>query len=92
MKFSADDVHVWTQQALCLEAAGRHVKALEVLTQVIYMQPSAVVPCLLAARICYQHLFKVCFINNILCENNIFIYKISFNLDERRIKLESGSS
>lgn len=61
MKFSADDVHVWMQQALCLEAAGRHVKALEVLTQVTCMQPNAVVPCLLAARICYQHLFKVHF-------------------------------
>lgn len=72
MKFSADDVHVWTQQALCLEAAGRHVKALEVLTQVICMQPSAVVPCLLAARICYQHLFKVCFINHISCANKLY--------------------
>lgn len=59
MKFSADDAHVWMQQALCLEAAGRHIKALEVLTQVINMQPNAIVPCLLAARICYQHLFKV---------------------------------
>ncbi|KAL4148436.1 hypothetical protein QTP88_002678 [Uroleucon formosanum] len=59
MKFSADDAHVWMQQALCLEAAGRHIKALEVLTQVIYMQPTAIVPCLLAARICYQHLFKM---------------------------------
>jgi len=59
MKFSADDAHVWMQQALCLEAAGRHVKALEVLTRVISLQPNAVVPCLVAARICYQHLFKV---------------------------------
>lgn len=59
MKFSADDSHVWMQQALCLEAAGRHIKALEVLARVICMQPKAIVPCLIAARICYQHLFKV---------------------------------
>lgn len=72
MKFSADDAHVWMQQALCLEAAGRHIKALEVLTQVIYMQPKAIVPCLLAARICYQHLFKV---NNVINYTNLKKYK-----------------
>lgn len=66
MKFSADDVHVWIQQALCLEAAGRHIKALEVLTQVISMKPNEIVPCLVAARICYQHLFKVYIMNYIL--------------------------
>lgn len=73
MKFSADDVHVWMQQALCLEAAGRHSKALEVLTQVISMKPSAIVPCLVAARICYQHLFKV-----YIMKYSIFIYKIIY--------------
>lgn len=66
MKFSADDVHVWMQQALCLEAAGRHIKALEVLTQVISMKSNTIVPCLIAARICYQHLFKVLFYKFIL--------------------------
>ncbi|XP_050437574.1 tetratricopeptide repeat protein 7B [Adelges cooleyi] len=59
MKFSADDAHVWMQQALCLEAAGRHIRALEVLTLVINMQPNSSTPCLLAAKICYQHLFKM---------------------------------
>lgn len=62
MKFSADDIHVWMQQALCLEAAGRHIRALEVLKCVVNMQPNAATPCLIAARICYQHLFKVLFV------------------------------
>lgn len=56
MKFSYEEAHVWLQQALCLEAMGQHVTALAVLREVARLLPTKVMPCLIAARICYQHL------------------------------------
>lgn len=59
MKFSYEESHIWLQQALCLEAMGQHIRAIAVLKQVSQMLPNKVVPCLVAARICYQHLNQV---------------------------------
>ncbi|XP_073996401.1 tetratricopeptide repeat domain 7 [Rhodnius prolixus] len=56
LKFSYEEPHIWMQRALCLESMGLHVQALAVAKEVARMAPSKVMPCLLAARICYQHL------------------------------------
>lgn len=60
MKFSHEEVHVWTQYALCLINLGRYVHAYSVLEIVAKLSPQKVMPCLLAARLCYEHLNKVC--------------------------------
>ncbi|XP_054272006.1 tetratricopeptide repeat protein 7B isoform X2 [Macrosteles quadrilineatus] len=56
MKFSYEEAHIWLQQALCLESMGHHVHALSALKEVARLMPTKVMPCLIAARICYQHL------------------------------------
>lgn len=56
MKFSYEEAHIWLQQALCLETMGRHIHALAILGEVSRLLPTKVMPCLIAARICYQHL------------------------------------
>ena len=68
MKFSYGEVHVWTQYALCLISLGRHVHAFSVLQVVIKLAPQKVMPCLLAARLCYEHLNRVI---TILCSHDI---------------------
>lgn len=59
MKFSHGEVHVWMQYALCLISLESYVHALGVLKMVIKLAPQKVMPCLLAARLCYEHLNKV---------------------------------
>ncbi|XP_046387434.1 tetratricopeptide repeat protein 7B [Ischnura elegans] len=59
LKFSFEEPHVWMQRALCLMASGRHALALPVLSQVARQLPNATLPCLLAARLCYEHLNRV---------------------------------
>ncbi|XP_075226691.1 tetratricopeptide repeat domain 7 [Lycorma delicatula] len=59
MKFSYEEAHVWLQQALCLESMGRYLHALGVLKEVTRLLPNKVIPCLLAARICYLHLNQI---------------------------------
>ncbi|OAD59814.1 Tetratricopeptide repeat protein 7B [Eufriesea mexicana] len=56
MKFSHEEVHVWTQCALCLISMGRYVHAYRVLKVVAKLSPQKVMPCLLAARLCYEEL------------------------------------
>ncbi|KAK9502249.1 hypothetical protein O3M35_011053 [Rhynocoris fuscipes] len=56
LKFSYEEPHVWMQRALCLESMGLHIQALAVTKEVARMVPTKVMPCLLAARMCYQHL------------------------------------
>lgn len=56
MKFSHGEVHIWLQFALCLMNLGRHVHAYAVLEIVCNLAPNKVMPCLLAARICYEEL------------------------------------
>ncbi|XP_017880228.1 tetratricopeptide repeat protein 7B isoform X2 [Ceratina calcarata] len=56
MKFSHDEAHVWTQCALCLISMGRYMHAYRVLKVVARLSPQKVMPCLLAARLCYEQL------------------------------------
>ena len=59
MKFSFGEPHVWMQHALCLYTMGQYARALAVLKEVSRLLPTKVIPCLLAARICYEHLNQV---------------------------------
>ncbi|XP_063224947.1 tetratricopeptide repeat protein 7B [Bacillus rossius redtenbacheri] len=59
MKFSFEEHHVWTQFGLCLVSMGHYGHALAVLKEVARLTPTKVMPCLLAARVCYEHLNKV---------------------------------
>lgn len=56
MKFSFGEPHVWRQHALSLLATGRYNDALAVFKEVINLEPNESINCLLAARICYEHL------------------------------------
>ncbi|KAK0159729.1 hypothetical protein PV327_010814 [Microctonus hyperodae] len=56
MKFSHEEVHVWMQYALCLINLGRYSQAHSVLEVVARLSPQKVMPCLLSARLCYEHL------------------------------------
>jgi len=59
MKFSFEEPHVWMQHALCLYTMGQYSHAVAVLKEVSRLLPTKVIPCLLAARICYEHLNQV---------------------------------
>ncbi|KAJ4428146.1 hypothetical protein ANN_24160 [Periplaneta americana] len=59
MKFSFEEPHVWMQHALCLVTMGQYAHALTVLKEVTRLLPTKVIPCLLAARICYEQLNQV---------------------------------
>ncbi|KAL6449285.1 hypothetical protein ACFW04_000725 [Cataglyphis niger] len=56
MKFSHEEAHVWTQYALCLISMGRYMHAYRVLKVVARLSSQKVMPCLLAARLCYEQL------------------------------------
>ncbi|CAL1283803.1 unnamed protein product [Larinioides sclopetarius] len=56
MKFSFEKQHVWMQFALSLISSGKHARAYLVLHEVSRLAPDNSLPCLLAARICYDHL------------------------------------
>ncbi|KAG8235328.1 hypothetical protein J437_LFUL003611 [Ladona fulva] len=59
LKFSFEEPHVWMQRALCLVSSGKYALALPVLSQVSRLLPTSPLPCLLAARLCYEHLNRV---------------------------------
>lgn len=56
MKFGFEEVHVWNQFALSLVSAGKYSRALLILEELSRLQPASSLPCLLAARICYENL------------------------------------
>ncbi|XP_014242615.1 tetratricopeptide repeat protein 7B isoform X2 [Cimex lectularius] len=56
LKFSYEETHIWLQRALCLESLGQYIQGFAVAKEVARMLPNKVTPCLLAAKICYQHL------------------------------------
>lgn len=56
MKFSHGESHVWMQHALCLISLEKHGLAYSVLKIVTRLSPQKVMPCLLAARLCYANL------------------------------------
>lgn len=55
IKFSFKERHVWNQHALTLGTLGRYRDALSALREAIDLAPDDPTPCLLAARICYEH-------------------------------------
>lgn len=59
MKFSHEEAHVWTQYALCLISLGKYMHAYTILKVVARLTPHKVVPCLLAARLCYEQFNKI---------------------------------
>lgn len=56
MKSSFEEPHLWKQHGLSLLCAGQHLHALAVLRQVIRLEPNNSSNCLLASRLCYEHL------------------------------------
>lgn len=56
MKFSFEDPHLWKQHALALLSIGNYQHSLAVLREVIRMEPTNSSNCLLAAKLCYEHL------------------------------------
>ncbi|XP_035208898.1 tetratricopeptide repeat protein 7B-like [Stegodyphus dumicola] len=56
MKFAFDEQHVWTQFALSLISSGKYNRAYLVLHEVARLQPNNSLPCVLAARLCFENL------------------------------------
>lgn len=56
MKFSFEEPHLWKQHALSLISVGRYNQAIQVLKEVIRLEPNKTVHYLLAAKVCYEHL------------------------------------
>ncbi|KAJ8952634.1 hypothetical protein NQ318_020949 [Aromia moschata] len=56
MKFSFEEPHLWKQHALSLISINKYDHALSVLKEVIRLEPDNPSNCLLAAKLCYEHL------------------------------------
>ncbi|XP_058118447.1 tetratricopeptide repeat protein 7B isoform X3 [Anopheles ziemanni] len=60
LKFAFGEAHVWKQYATCLMALGRYKHAVCALKEHAKLEPTdSSVSCLMAARICYEHLDQV---------------------------------
>ncbi|XP_058062532.1 tetratricopeptide repeat protein 7B [Anopheles bellator] len=60
LKFAFGESHVWKQYATCLMALGRYKHAVCALKEHAKLEPAdSSVSCLMAARICYEHLDQV---------------------------------
>lgn len=70
MKFSFEEPHLWKQHALSLLAINSYNHALSVLKEVIRLEPNDPSNCLLAAKLCYEHL-------NLAVEGKSFLLKFS---------------
>ena len=56
LKFSFGEQHVWRQYGISLMAAGKHMHALKVLQESMKLTPADPLPCLMAARLCFESL------------------------------------
>ncbi|CAH1173832.1 unnamed protein product [Phaedon cochleariae] len=56
LKFTFEESHLWKQHALSLLAINRYEHALAVLKEVIRLEKNDPSNCLLAAKLCYEHL------------------------------------
>ena len=63
MKFSSGEAHIWMQHALCQEAIGQHTRALAMMEEVIRLMKDETQPRLIAARIAYHSMNKVCMLH-----------------------------
>lgn len=59
LKFAFGESHVWKQYATCLMALGRFKHAVCALKEHSNLEPGDSMSCLMAARICYEHLDQV---------------------------------
>lgn len=78
MKFSFEELHLWKQHALSLIVTGRFVHALAVLKEVIRLEPNNPSNCLLAARVCYEHL-------------NLAVEGTNFSIEAKKKDLQCNS-
>ncbi|XP_060524165.1 tetratricopeptide repeat protein 7B [Cylas formicarius] len=78
MKFSFEEPHLWRQHALSLLSIGSYPQALAVLKEVIRLEPRNASNCLLAAKLCYEHL-------------DLFREGVDFSLEARERELGTGS-
>lgn len=78
MKFSFREPHLWRQHALSLVALGRYDHALAVFKEVINLESSSSINCLLAARLCYEHL-------------NLSMEGIEFSMEAKKRELQFSS-
>ncbi|TMW53219.1 hypothetical protein DOY81_001695 [Sarcophaga bullata] len=56
LKFSFGEQHVWRQYGISLMAAGKHMHALRVLQESVRLNTTDHLPCLLAAKLCFESL------------------------------------
>ncbi|XP_058840047.1 tetratricopeptide repeat protein 7B-like [Topomyia yanbarensis] len=59
LKFSFGESHVWKQYATCLIAMGRYKHAVCALKEHSKLEPQDSLSCLMAARLCYEHLDQI---------------------------------
>lgn len=56
LKFAFGEQHVWRQYAFCLSSLGQYPHALRALKESSKLVPNDPLPCLMSARLCYEHL------------------------------------
>ncbi|XP_055593885.1 tetratricopeptide repeat protein 7B [Uranotaenia lowii] len=59
LKFSFGESHVWKQYATCLISMGRYRHAVCALKEHSKLEPQDYLSCLMAARLCYEHLDQI---------------------------------
>ncbi|KAM7300150.1 tetratricopeptide repeat protein 7B [Ixodes scapularis] len=59
MKFAFEEYHVWMQFSLALLSSGKFSRACLMLKECARLQPHNSFPCLLAAKVCLEHLGSV---------------------------------
>uniref|UniRef100_A0A7G3ANH5 Putative calmodulin-binding protein n=1 Tax=Lutzomyia longipalpis TaxID=7200 RepID=A0A7G3ANH5_LUTLO len=59
LKFTFGEQHVWRQYALSLASTGNHAQAVRALTESSLLVPMDPLPCLMSARLCYEHLGRM---------------------------------
>lgn len=59
LKFAFGESHVWKQYAVCLISMGRHKHAVCALKEHSKLEPHDSLSCLMAARLCYEHLDQI---------------------------------
>ncbi|XP_021705407.1 tetratricopeptide repeat protein 7B [Aedes aegypti] len=59
LKFAFGESHVWKQYAVCLISMGRYKHAVCALKEHSKLEPMDSLSCLMAARLCYEHLDQI---------------------------------
>ncbi|XP_059622260.1 tetratricopeptide repeat protein 7B [Phlebotomus argentipes] len=59
LKFTFGEQHVWRQYALSLAGTGNYNQAVRALSESSLLVPTDPLPCLMSARLCYEHLGRM---------------------------------